>query len=790
MQAITVGIVGNPNCGKSTLFNALTGARQKVGNWPGVTVEHKSGQFEIDGQQVEVVDLPGVYSLITISATQSLDERIACDFILNRQADLIVNIVDATNLERNLYLTALLLTMHVPVVMAVNMMDIAQKRQIIINLPKLSELLGCPVVGLTANKGKGILELKQAIYQTVYKNNGNCSNTQTPAAKFVIDYPPIIINALTQIAKEICSQQSSFQLGVTQQELSSIDDLSFNEQAIWLAQQLLQNDEFVTQKAPAAIRDLATKQRTLIEQELQEDCDIIFAGLVYSFASRITCSVVSQHAQQKTLTRKIDAIVLNRFLGIPIFLVVMYGMFFFAINLGGAFQDFFDISSNTVFVQGLSHLLHWIQAPDWLVAVLAAGFGRGINTIVSFIPVIAGMFLFLSWLEGSGYMARAAFVIDRFMRLIGLPGKSFVPMIVGFGCNVPAILAARTLENPRDRALTILLSPFMSCGARLAIYAVFTAAFFPKGGQNIVFALYTIGILMAIVTGLILRRTLLKGDPSPLVLELPPYHLPMLRGVCLQTWHRLQSFIFRAGKLIIPICMLIGILNAINIDGSLNEEESNQASVLSAIGRAVTPVFAPMGIHGDNWPATVGLVTGILAKEVVVATLNTLYMQENNSAVPHNQSFSLWEGLRQAVISIPTNLANLKNSLGSPVSASASSHTMSHHVYSVMYQCFGSQVSAFAYLLFVLLYFPCVSATAVMLKELNRGWAIFSVLWTTGIAYGVAVLFYQSATFNSHPTSSLVWIVILIAAFLAVLWGMEQYACRKDLELHNQMERA
>jgi ferrous iron transport protein B len=773
MKRVTLGIVGNPNCGKSTLFNALTGARQKVGNWPGVTVERKSGQFEVNGQQVEVVDLPGVYSLITISAKQSLDEHIACDFILNRQADLIINIVDATNLERNLYLTALLLTMQVPVVMAVNMMDIAQKRQIIIDLPKLSELLGCPVIGLTANKGKGISELKQVIDQAVSKNNGNSRNTQTPAAKFIIDYPPVIANALTQIAKEICSQQPQF-----------------NDQAIWLAQQLLQNDEFVTQKVPAAIRDLAATQRTLIEQALQEDCDIIFAGLFYSFANRVIRSVVSQCAQQKTLTRKIDAIVLNRFLGIPIFLVVMYGMFFFAINLGGAFQDFFDISSNTVFVQGLSHLLHWIQAPDWLVAVLAAGFGRGINTIVSFTPVIAGMFLFLSWLEGSGYMTRAAFVIDRLMRLIGLPGKSFVPMIVGFGCNVPAILAARTLENPRDRALTILLSPFMSCGARLAIYAVFTAAFFPKGGQNIVFALYTIGILMAVVTGLILRRTLLKGDPTPLVLELPPYHLPTLRGVCLQTWHRLQSFIFRAGKLIIPICMLIGILNAINIDGSLNEEESNQASVLSAIGRAVTPVFAPMGIHEDNWPATVGLVTGILAKEVVVATLNTLYMQENHFAESHNQRFSLWEGLQQAVSSIPTNLADLKNSLGNPVSASAPSHTMSHHVYNVMYQRFGSQVSAFAYLLFVLLYFPCISATAVMLKELNRGWAIFSVLWTTGIAYGVAVLFYQLATFNAHPTSSLVWVVTLITAFLAVLWGMEQYACRKDLELHNQMKRA
>jgi len=341
------------------------------------------------------------------------------------------------------------------------------------------------------------------------------------------------------------------------------------------------------------------------------------------------------------------------------------------------------------------------------------------------------MFLFLALLEDSGYMSRAAFVIDRLMRVLGLPGKAFVPLIVGFGCNVPAVMAARTLENKRDRIITIMMSPFMSCGARLAIFAVFTATFFPHGGQNIVFALYLIGIFMAMMTGLLLRKTLLKGDATPLVMEMPAYHMPHVKTVLLHAWQRLKGFVFRAGKLIVPICVLIGALNSLNVDGTMNTGEGDVRSVLSSIGHAATFIFAPMGIQPDNWPATVGLVTGVLAKEVVIGTLNALYTQMG-------------------------------------------------HV-GLMYQKFDGQIGAFAYLLFVLLYVPCISTVAAMLRELNRGWAVFSVCWMTGIAYGTAVVFYQAATWLRHPLSSTMWVVGMISLFFLTIGLIRWYAERDQL---------
>lgn len=757
MKTLSVGIVGNPNCGKSTLFNALTGARQKVGNWPGVTVECKTGQFSFRGKLTEIVDLPGVYHLFNLPDTFSVDERIACDYILSRNYDLIINIVDAIHLERHLYLTTQLLAMRLPMIVAVNMLDIAKRRDININLQSLSKQLGCPVVAITANKGEGIPELKRIItsydYQKNYRQHG-------------LTYPPIIQQALSQIANRISNENPSY--------------ASSSE---WLALQLLQNDSLANQKVPLSIQDQAADFRLVIEHELKEEIDIIFADIFYSFAHRVTLDTVKQTKQKITVTERIDKIVLNKFLGIPIFLIMMYAMFLFAINLGGAFQDFFDIGSETIFVQGTTQLLQLLHAPSWLIAILAAGLGKGINTTVSFIPVIAGMFFFLSLLESSGYMARAAFVVDRLMRAVGLPGKSFVPMIVGFGCNVPAILAARTLENPRDRALTILMSPFMSCGARLAIFAVFTAAFFPSGGQNIVFSLYCIGILMAILTGFILRKTVLKSELTPLVLELPSYHMPSLLVLCRQTWHRLKDFIFRAGKLIVPVCMLIGMLNAINIDGTLNRNESNSNSILSSVGRVMTPLFSPMGIQQDNWPATVGLVTGVLAKEVVVATLNTLYMQElPSSHYKAEEKPSFLQGIHDAILSVPVNLIALKDSFTNPIAASTPDHILNHSVYGLMYERFGGQTGAFAYLLFILLYFPCVSATAVMAKELSKRWTLFSVLWSTGIAYGVATLFYQLMTFSLHRYTSIAWILTIVGIFCMTLMLLGRRATERSFE--------
>lgn len=746
---LTIGLVGNPNCGKTTIFNALTGSRQRIGNWPGVTVERKNGFFTEKECTVEVVDLPGTYSLTVVSDSASIDERIACEYIASRQMDLVINILDASNLERNLYLTLQLIEMGVPMIIAVNMMDVARQRNMQIALKLLEKELGCSVVSLEAHKGKGLKELKQIIIKHEQ------SLVSNPVKNNIVKSLPIVEQAIA--------------------------DLTLKTNSDFLALRLLEDDAFAQGQVASEVRSAVKVWQDRIRVETGEDIDILFADARYRLIQKIMSQCVTKEvSNKKTLTSRIDSVVLNRVLGLPIFLGVMYLMFFFAINIGGAFQDFFDISSDTIFVGGLDYLLsHW-GMPNWLTVLIANGIGKGINTTITFIPVIGAMFLFLAFLEDSGYMARAAFVVDRFMRMLGLPGKSFVPMVVGFGCNVPGVMSARTLENKRDRILTVMMSPFMSCGARLAIYAVFTAAFFPVGGQNIIFALYLIGILMAMLTGFLLRKTVLRGDPAPLVMELPPYHMPHVKTLMLHAWQRLKGFVLRAGKLIIPICILIGALNSLNMNGLINGGEGDAQSLLSMVGQWFTPLFAPMGIHQDNWPATVGLVTGVLAKEVVVGSLNTLYSQLGHFASIQAEAYSFWGGLQEALASIPANLAQLGSSLSNPVLAKAPVHTLSQSVYGLMYQRFDGQIGAIAYLLFVLLYFPCISTTAAMLREVNRIWTVFSVFWTTGIAYCVAVAFYQAATFMRHPLSSSVWLAAITFVVGSVVMSMRAYAARDE----------
>jgi len=729
---LRIALAGNPNSGKSTVFNALTGSSQRVGNWPGVTVERKTGFFSVDGSQIEVIDLPGTYSLTFDDDNASLDEKIACQFLQNEKVDVIINILDAANLERNLYLTTQLLERNVPIILAVNMMDVATKKGLKINLAELEKSFGCPVVALEASKKKGIAVLKNQIIKLQDEKN-----------------KMVVLNA---------SPQGE---AVAQRLMGGINKKFIREK--------------ITSYSP--IRPIGHLPP---EEEGVLSSDILEADARYRFIQSHIKTIVQKISNDRTWTSRIDHIVLNRFLGIPIFLLVMYGLFFFAINIGGAFQDFFDIGSNTIFVHGFAQLLSNLHCPAWLTALLANGVGKGINTTITFIPVIGAMFLFLALLEDSGYMARAAFVVDRLMRAMGLPGKSFVPMIVGFGCNVPAVMAARTLENRRDRILTVMMSPFISCGARLAIYAVFVTAFFQKGGQNVIFLLYLIGTLMAVFTGFLLRKTILSGVPAPLVMEMPPYHLPNLKTLLIHAWQRLSGFVLRAGKLIIPICILIGALNAINLDGSLNKNEGDSRSLLSATGRALTPIFSPMGIQQDNWPATVGLVTGVLAKEVVIGTLNSLYSQTGHLETSGEQ-FNFVDGLKQAVQSIPDNFAALGSSLGNPVLAKAPVHTLSQSVYGVMYKSFDGQIAAFAYLLFVLLYFPCVSTVAAMMREIGRGWSIFSVAWSTGVAYCVSVAFYQLATWVSHPLSSMIWASSMFGVFVLTILAV-QFKARRSYE--------
>lgn len=761
MKDHVIGVVGNPNCGKTTLFNVLTGTKQRVGNWPGVTVDRKSGEYAHAGKKIEVVDLPGIYSL----SAASLDEEVARDYILSGEANLIVNIIDASNLERNLYLTVQLLEMKVPMVIALNMMDMAKERRIEIDIAHLNKKLGCPVVPLVASRGKGIDELKDEI--------SRCAQAKS-ASELQVMYPTEIeaaVDELVPLVRDVA--------------------LYKNMNTRYTAIKLLEGDERIASLVGKEVLKTLGRHQKKIEAKLEEETDILLADSRYGLINWLTQEAVKKgNCAKKSLSDKIDGVVLNRGLGIPIFLAAMYLMFMVTINIGGAFIDFFDIFIGTIFVDGFGELLSAVWAPQWLTAILAGGVGGGIQTIATFIPPIGFMFLCLCFLEDSGYMARAAFVMDRFMRTIGLPGKAFVPMLVGFGCNVPAIMATRTLENQRDRTLTIMMNPFMSCGARLPVYALFAAAFFPVGGQNLVFGLYLLGIGFAVITGLALKSTLLKGDITPFVMELPPYHMPTVKGVLLRAWDRLKTFISRAGKVIIPVVVVLSFLNSMGTDGSFGNEESDK-SVLSAIGRSITPVFSPMGLTQENWPATVGIFTGIFAKEAVVGTLDAMYTQigaaeaaEVGAEDGETEGFDFWAGIGESFATIPDNLIGVADTLLDPlgvsvgdvstVESAAEEQEVAVGTFGAMMALFDGKVGAFAYLLFILLYFPCVAAIAAVYRETNFRWTAFVGAWTTGLAYMAAVLFYQTATIGRHPVSSLLWIAVICAVFLGVFMIMRQ----------------
>ncbi len=750
-RALTIAVAGNPNCGKSALFNALTGIRQKTGNWPGVTVERKIGRCRIDGRDIQVVDLPGIYSF----DAASLDERVTRDYLLSREADLVLNVVDAANLERNLYFSVQLLEMGVPLVVALNMMDVARKRGIQIDAQALSERLGCPVVPIVATTGEGLSELQARMLAVA-------DNRQTPGFPLALDE-------------------------AVEQALLHLEPLLADADLVnrrWLALKLLEGDS-EGQTGPA-VDEAVAGVRQWVEERYGKDVGLAIADSRYTHAHTLAHAVTRQaNGMQRTLSDRIDRLVLGRWSGIPMFLAVMYLMFLFTINVGGAFIDFFDGVAGALFVDGLGELITAAGGPDWLRVLLADGAGAGLQVVATFIPIITALYLFLSVLEDSGYMARAAFVMDRAMRAIGLPGKAFVPLIVGFGCNVPAIMATRTLENERERKLTILMNPFMSCGARLPVYALFAAAFFPTSGQNVVFALYLTGIVVAVLTGLMMKKSLLPGTSSGFMMELPPYHLPTLRGVLLRAWDRVRLFIKEAGQVIVLMVIALNLLNSLGTDGSFGNEDSEH-SVLSETARLVTPAFAPMGLREDNWPAVVGVFSGILAKEVVVGTLDNLYTSVANQGVQadEDQPFDLGRQLRDAAATVPANLADLSQALLDPLglgtvgARDSAAHGVDAAVFGAMHARFDGQVGAFAYLLFVLLYFPCVATIGAIRRETGTAWAAFVAAWTTGVAYFTASVYYQAATYTAHPSSSLAWILGLSLLLAVTVAGLRAWAHR------------
>ncbi|MBB1202037.1 Fe(2+) transporter permease subunit FeoB [Enterobacteriaceae bacterium 89] len=753
MKTLTIGLIGNPNSGKTTLFNQLTGSRQRVGNWAGVTVERKEGRFSTTDNQVTLVDLPGTYSLTTISSQTSLDEQIACHYILSGDANLLINVVDASNLERNLYLTLQLLELGIPCIVALNMLDIAEKQKIRIDVDALAKRLGCPVVPLVSTRARGIEPLKMAID----RHQRNDDNELVHYAQPLLREADILAQAIPQ-------------------------EMPFRQRR-WLGLQMLEGDIYSRAYAGDANSQLQAAEARL--QEEMDDPALHIADARYQAIAAI-CDVVSNTltAEPSRFTTAVDKIILNRFLGLPIFLFVMYLMFLLAINIGGALQPIFDAGSVAIFIHGIQWLGATLHFPEWLTVFLAQGIGGGINTVLPLVPQIGMMYLFLSFLEDSGYMARAAFVMDRLMQSLGLPGKSFVPLIVGFGCNVPSVMGARTLDAPRERLMTIMMAPFMSCGARLAIFAVFAAAFFGQEGALAVFSLYVLGIVMAILTGLMLKHTIMRGEASPFVMELPVYHVPHLKSLILQTWQRLKGFVLRAGKVIVIVSIFLSALNSFTFSGTAADNINDSA--LASVSRVITPLFKPIGVHEDNWQATVGLFTGAMAKEVVVGTLNTLYTAENIQQEEFNPAeFNLLDELGAAADETWQSLKSTfsLSVLANPIEASKGDGEMATGAMGVMSSKFGSAAAAYSYLIFVLLYIPCISVMGAIARESSRGWMGFSVLWGLNIAYSLSTLFYQTVSFQQHPRYSLVCILAVVLFNVIVLGLLRRARSRVDVNL-------
>ncbi|WP_172559568.1 Fe(2+) transporter permease subunit FeoB [Vibrio fluvialis] len=748
--------VGNPNSGKTTLFNGLTGAKQQVGNWAGVTVEKKTGRYQHSGDEFRLTDLPGIYALDSGNDSNSIDESIASRAVLTHPADLIINVVDVTCLERSLYMTLQLRELGRPMVVVLNKMDALKRERQTIDVKKLEKAIGCPVFTLSANNKGQVRQFKEKLHKVVVQG--------IALEQLDLNYGDDFEASIVRLAPLFSDQEVS---------------------ARALAIRSLENDLLVINSLEQTYREQIANEQRLCAM----DIDLHVADCKYTYLHQL-CQKVrrSEGKLSHSFTEKADRFVLNKWIGVPFFFVVMYLMFMFSINIGSAFIDFFDIGVGALLVDGGHYLLDG-HLPVWLVTILADGIGGGIQTVATFIPVIACLYLFLAVLESSGYMSRAAFVLDKVMQKIGLPGKAFVPLVLGFGCNVPAIMATRTLDQERERKLAASMAPFMSCGARLPVYALFAAAFFPESGQNVVFALYLLGIVAAVFTGWVLKKTLFPGSSDNLVMEMPDYEVPTLQNVLIKTWQKLKRFVLGAGKTIVIVVAILSFLNSVGTDGSFGNEDSDN-SVLSKAAQVVTPVFEPIGINHDNWQATVGIITGIFAKEAVVGTLNNLY----TSAQGDDAEYDLMGSLKDAVMSIPENLMglNFSDPLGIEVgdlsdSASvAQDQEVDASIFGNLNNHFVTGYAAFSYLIFILLYTPCVAAMGAYVREFGTRYARFIAVWTMGLAYASAALFNQAAHFSESPVSSASWIggILLVCA---LVYSLLKRAGRKQQRLEVQM---
>ncbi len=671
-REMKIALAGNPNSGKTTLFNALTGSNQYVGNWPGVTVEKKEGKASIEGKTVTIVDLPGIYSL----SPYSMEEIVTRDFIINEKPDAIINIVDATNIERNLNLTVQLLELERPMVLALNFMDEIVKKGDKIDVDALSRSLGIPVVAISARTGENLDELLRIAHRQMHEG-------------FSIEPDDLYDDFTHEIHHEMGEliHDFAYAAGIP---------------AHWAAIKLLEGDRLV--EASLALDGDTRKTLDGIIKKYEAsstlgDRETLITDSRYRFIERVvSCSVTKgAPAEELSISDKIDKIATHRIFALPLFLLMMLVMFGITFGpLGSLLSDLVAELIENRLSPMLEALLSSASASEWLISLIVNGILQGVGGVLTFLPQIALLFFFLSLLEDSGYMSRAAFIMDRLLHRFGLSGKAFIPMLMGFGCTVPAVMGARTMESEKDRRLTIMLIPFMSCSAKLPIYGLIASAFFGRYAGLVIFSLYLLGMLFAIISGLIFKDTIFAGEAPAFVMELPPYRMPSVRNTLLHVWERVRDFLVRAGTLIFAMSVVLWLLQ--NFDMSLNLTDDTSKSILGVLGGFIAPMFKPMGFGA--WQASVALLTGLVAKEAVVASLSMFY------------GFSLTEG--------------------SSVVASALSGTF-------------TPLSAFSFLVFVLMYVPCVAAVATIRKEMaSLKWTFASVGWQLFTAYIISMLVYQT----------------------------------------------
>ncbi len=671
-------LVGNPNCGKTTLFNELTGSKQYVGNWPGVTVEKKEGEVLNSKGDIVVVDLPGIYSL----SPYSMEEIIARDFIIDEKPDLIINIVDATNLERNLYLSLQLAELGTPMVIALNMIDVVEKRGDIIDYSLLSSLLGITIVPISASKNIGINKLLSAAqHEIVHAKNPGHFDTHTNTGSIPDIYIGIVKTAVDQVEKIIKDNCNQYELPLR-----------------WSAVKLIENDPPTLEKLNLSNTQVACFEAIVGSLEAEGiDREIAIADHKYKYICNIREKVLKHSTKNNgiTVSDRIDKVVTNKYLAIPFFFGIMAFIFYITFGpIGLWLTDSVDNFITSILIANVRNWLVSLNSSDWAIGLVCDGILGGVGTVLAFFPQILILFFFMSLLEDSGYMARAAFVMDRMFHSLGLSGKSFVPLIMGFGCSVPAIMATRTLEAEKDRRLTAMLVPFMSCGAKMFVYSLFIIAFFPNNKWLIVSSLYFLGILVAIISAFIIQETVLKGAHAPFIMELPPYRMPTAKTLSLHLWEKIKDFLTKAGTVLLGASIVIWFCQY--FDFSLNHVQDGSQSILGSIGGFIAPIFTPLGF--GNWEASVAILSGLVAKESIVSSLGILYGAGSSDS-----------------------LVKVINSVFTPA-------------------------SAYSFMVFCLLSIPCIAAVITLFKEMKSvKWTSLSLLMQLCVSWVVTFIVYNIA---------------------------------------------